>query len=67
MAPATECARIQGAFLEEERRSLGSGVVPAGYLCEFVDSGTGLFDRDLVEAALDDSVLPLVLTPMEEE
>jgi hypothetical protein len=64
-APATECARIEGAFLEEERGSLGAVWFRQEYLCEFVDSGTGLFDRDLVEGALDDSVLPLDLAPME--
>jgi hypothetical protein len=32
------------------------------YMCEFVDSGTGLLDRDVVERALDDDVKPLKLS-----
>jgi hypothetical protein len=57
--PATECPRIPAKFLEEERRNVGTDWVRQEYLCEFVDSGSGVFDRDLVEAALDDDVLPL--------
>ncbi len=52
MAPATECARIPAEFLEEERRELGSRWFAQEYLCEFVDNGSGWFDRSLVEAAL---------------
>ena len=28
---------------------------------EFMDSGAGVFDRDLVERALDDTIAPLVV------
>jgi hypothetical protein len=31
------------------------------HMCEFVGSGMGVFDRDLVEAALDESVTELVV------
>jgi hypothetical protein len=54
--PATECARIDAGFLEEERGAMGAMWFGQEYLCEFVDSGTGVFGRDLVEAAVDDSV-----------
>jgi hypothetical protein len=33
------------------------------YMCCFVDSGTGLLERDVVEAALTDAVGPLKLRP----
>ena len=29
------------------------------YLCKFVDNGATLFDRDLVEAMVDESIEPL--------
>jgi hypothetical protein len=54
--PATECPRIQAPFLEEERAHMGPAWFRQEYLCEFVDSGGTVFNRDLVEAALDDSV-----------
>ena len=56
--PATECSRIQKGFLEEERRELGNAWFRQEYLCEFVDNGCGLFERDMVEAALDDELEP---------
>jgi hypothetical protein len=31
------------------------------YMCEFVDNGSGAFDRDVVEGALDGEVSPLRL------
>ena len=57
--PATECPRIPKAFLEEERRQEGPVWFGQEYMCEFVDNGTEVFGRDLVEAALDDSFEPL--------
>jgi hypothetical protein len=58
--PATECPRIRREFLEKERSLMGALAFRQEYLGEFVDSGTSLFERGLVEAALDDSVVPLV-------
>jgi hypothetical protein len=58
--PATECPRISRAFLEKERGAMGALSFRQEYLGEFVDSGSSLFERGLVEAALDESVLPLV-------
>jgi hypothetical protein len=31
------------------------------YLCEFVDTVSGVFDRDLVERAISDEFMPLVI------
>jgi len=58
---ATECTRISERFLEEQRRSLGEKWFAQEYLCEFVDAGGGIFGRDLVEGALDEGVLELVV------
>jgi len=57
--PATECPRIEKDFLEEERRTMGPVWFEQEYLCGFVDNGTSVFGRDLVEAALDESIEPL--------
>ena len=57
--PATQCARIPKAFLEEERAVMGDWWFRQEYLCEFVDTDEGLFSRELVEAALVDDVEPL--------
>ena len=52
--PATECPRIPKKFLEEERRQLGDLWFRQEYLCEFIDGGGQMFERDLVMAALDE-------------
>jgi hypothetical protein len=52
--PATECARISGKFLEEERRQLGDLWFRQEYLCEFVEDGRQMFDSELVREALED-------------
>jgi hypothetical protein len=57
--PATECPRISKEFLEEQRGAMGPGWFRQEYMCEFSDNGTSVFDRDLVEAALDDFLEPL--------
>jgi hypothetical protein len=59
--PATECPRIPAEFLEEERDEMGAVWFRQEYLCDFVDSGAGVFDRDWIEAALDDSLESLAL------
>jgi hypothetical protein len=58
--PATECARIPKAFLEEELRATGSSSYRQEYMCEFEDNGRQMFSRDLVRNALRD-VPPLAL------
>jgi hypothetical protein len=57
--PATECGRISKDFLEEERGEMGAAWFAQEYMGEFVDNGSAVFGRDLVEAALDDDVKPL--------
>ena len=58
--PATECPRIPKDFLEEERKAMGTAWFEQEYMCGFVDNGMSMFGRDLVEAALDESLEPLV-------
>jgi len=57
--PAYECPRIQRAFLEEERATLGERWFRQEYLCEFVDSVSGVFERNLVEEAITGDFEPL--------
>ena len=59
--PATECPRISPEFLEEERGAMGEWWFRQEYLCEFVDVNDGVFDRDLVEAALSRELAPLAI------
>ena len=58
--PADECERIPRDFLEEERNTMGDRCFRQEYGCEFVDSVSGVFDRDLVESAITNDVKPLV-------
>jgi hypothetical protein len=60
-APATECARIRPEFLAEERATMGERCFRQEYLCEFEDSVSGLFDRELVDRAITGDVRPLVI------
>jgi hypothetical protein len=60
-APATECARIRKAFLEEERAIMGERWFRQEYLCEFEDTLSGVFARELVESAITDEIKPLVI------
>ena len=55
----TECPRIPGAFLEDEKRTMGERWFRQEYLCEFVDVNDSLFDRDVIERAFSDDVKPL--------
>ena len=57
--PATECARIPAHFLEDEKASMGDRWFRQEYLCEFVDTNTTLFNRDVIERAFTDKVKPL--------
>ena len=61
LAPATECPRIERKFLEKERDEIGERCFRQEYLCEFEDSVSCMFDRDLVERAFTDDVEPLVI------
>jgi hypothetical protein len=57
--PATECPRIAPEFLEQERSNMGAMWFAQEFLCEFVDGGGSVFNRDLLENALTDDVKPL--------
>ena len=59
LARATECPRIAPKFLEAERREMGERCFRQEYLCEFEDTVSGVFARDLVERAITDEVDPL--------
>ena len=56
---AEECPRIPREFLEEERATMGDRWFRQEYLCEFEDSVSGVFDRELVEQAITYDVEPL--------
>ena len=58
-APATECPRIPREFLEEERRTMGERRFRQEYLCEFEDTASSVFPREMVERAITDDVAPL--------
>ena len=55
-----ECPRIARSFLEQEREEMGDRWFRQEFLCEFVDSSSGIFGRDLVEEAITSDVAPLV-------
>ena len=57
--PATECSRIPGEFLEEEKAAMGERWFRQEYRCEFVDSGGSLFERETIERAFSKNVKPL--------
>lgn len=57
--PATECERINSTFLEEEKLSLGSWWYGQEYMCEFKENVDAVFNYDLVQATLDDTLEPL--------
>jgi len=60
-APATLCPRIPAAFLEEERGQMGLAWFRQEYLCEFIEGGSAMVDREVVERAFDSDVEPLHL------
>jgi phage FluMu gp28-like protein len=59
--PAHQCPRISREFLERERETMGERWFRQEYLCEFVDSTSGVFARELVERAITTEIQPLVL------
>jgi hypothetical protein len=60
-APGNECARIERAFLEEERRTMGARRFEQEYMCEFGETECGLFEREMVERAFRRDVEVLVI------
>jgi hypothetical protein len=51
--PASECPRISAEFLEEERQSIDEQEFREEYCCEFLLGDDYLFDRDILERAVD--------------
>lgn len=56
---ATECGRISPEFLEDQREVMDELYFRQEYLCEFVDVEHGLFDGELVAAAVSPNVTSL--------
>ena len=56
---ATECERITARFLEGERAAMTSPDFEQEYMCCFTGDGTEYFDRQLIEAAYDETVTEL--------
>jgi len=54
--PATSCPRIAPAFLEAERRELGSFWFDQEYLCEFLDAESAAFRSRDIESAFSQEV-----------
>lgn len=57
--PATECPRITGEFLQEERASLGDWWYKQEYMCEFTETVDQVFTYDLVMNTISDEIKPL--------
>ena len=53
-ARATECERIGQVWLEGQRGRMDAGMFRQEFMGEFVNDGTEVFDREVVEAALDE-------------
>ena len=58
-ARGTECPRISAKVLDRERKRLGPYSFRQEYETEFMENEMGLFDRDVIEGALDGTVKPL--------
>lgn len=56
---ATECPRIDPAFLDEERRTQGETWFRQEYMCEFTDTEYALFTEDVLRDAIDPNIKPL--------
>jgi hypothetical protein len=57
-ATAWECPRIQPAFLEAERASIGERLFRQEYLCSFEDAASGVFSDDSVRRSFTDDFGP---------
>ena len=60
-APGTECGRIERKFLAEERETMGERWFQQEYMCEFVETESGMFEREVVERAITREVELLVI------
>jgi hypothetical protein len=50
--PATECPRIEAAFLAEEKRTMGDFWFSQEYMCQFLDAQSSAFRQVDIDAAL---------------
>jgi hypothetical protein len=58
---AEDCGRFSASHLEEERRTMGERTYRQEYCCEFADTTSAVFRRDLIEAAFSSDFGPLQL------
>lgn len=56
---AEECPRIPAAFLEEERKALGSWWFEQEYHCKFMDTIDAVFREEDIQAAFNNDLEPL--------
>jgi hypothetical protein len=56
---ADQCRRISPEFLKQELALLGPSLYRQEYCCEFAATAGSMFPPELIEAALDPSVVPL--------
>lgn len=61
---AKDCPRISASFLARERRMLGAAIYAQEYEAEFMDRQYQVFAGDLIESAIDDSIVPLDITSL---
>jgi hypothetical protein len=59
MITATDCPRIDPAWLEEQKNTMGEWAFDQEYLCIFKDSNDAFFSTALIERALTNEVEPL--------
>jgi hypothetical protein len=64
--PATECPRIEKEFLDEELATMGDQWFNQEYLCEFNQAEGALFDREMLERAIDYNIPVLDIPPYDE-
>src|ERR687897_1627303 len=57
--PASQCPRISGEFLEEERASLPPFIFRQEYECSFEETEDQVFTTDMIDKAVTDEVAPL--------
>jgi hypothetical protein len=57
--PASQCPRISGEFLEQERASLPPFIFRQEYECSFEETEDQVFTTDMIDRAVTDEVQPL--------
>jgi hypothetical protein len=59
--PATECSRIAPEVLEEQRSGMDAAEFRQEFMTEFLDDESEVFDREVVEGAVDEGEAALKL------